>query len=181
MARTSYRLNDSFISLDEAKKLGWAKLRDGSPTALYLRILDQRTKMKGKKRRKEMVHSSFGEYSGISSPFKLDRRSGYKTIWQVLAEKSNSLVPWSIIQGEVNERLSTEEKSKSWYFDNYIINDFEYDAKSNCIMISRHPYNVRIERLSQRVLIGDEGATLLTNVSFAREFKKRGRKSLNIV
>jgi hypothetical protein len=185
----SYRLGSSFISKERAIQMGWAKKSDGSPTAKYAKVLEARENMKGKKRRKQRESADlahvFGTHAGIESPFNLERRSGYKTIWQILAESVGELVPFDILQTAVNERLATEEASSEWYEKKYSSQTDEsgevkqYDTHANAIVINRHPYNTRIEALQQRVVISADGVTLLTDVAEPRENRRVGRRPLS--
>jgi hypothetical protein len=180
-----------FINLEEAKNRRWASVKDGQPTKIYFHQLAKaqaRTKgevepIRPRKSAPEQTHA------GIPSPFDLRRRSGYKTIWQVLAEHANKVVSWEDLQVEVNRRLreNVDGTDKSgWYEKNFASQGEEYDTKYNAIVIARAPYNGiqsdgsvkerSIEGLKQRVIISDEGATLMTNVTEPREFKKRGRR-----
>jgi len=171
-----YRQGKTFISLEKAQTLGWAKLSDGSPTADYLKILDarERRKKKGKKPRKPRKSASlgfvYGKHAGIESPFNLERRSGYKTIWQVLAESVDKIVPWDKLQKEVNKRLSEEDASKDWYKEKYVDEGKTYDTRYNAgKVLTRHPYCSKLEALNQRVYANDKGARLATNVTTKRE------------
>ncbi len=180
-----------FISKERAIELGWAN-EDGTPTVAYEEELARRAN--GQTEVGETaddqaagspgVGSERPHHSGIPSPYDLERRSGYRVIWQVLAESHDKVVPWDVLQKEVNDRLATEEKSAEWYERNYASQTDEngdskqYDAHANAIVINRAPYNKRIEELHQRVIIASEGAMLMTNVTGPRQ-PKRKRKAGN--
>jgi hypothetical protein len=135
-------------------------------------------------------------YCNLKTPYNLDRRSGYKTIWQVLAlhaskdkdERAlNSIakderppqylfVSWKTLSREVNKMLKKEACSSAWYRANYS-ETTPYNVINNSKVIARYPYNKMIEELGQRIVIDDEyGAILITNTNgIPRVLKSHGR------
>ena len=186
-----YRDGGTMISLAEAKRRGWAKKSDGTPTAWYTNIQTAKNEAKdrlaagGKKRKKrEAIPQQF--HATIESPYDLRRkRSGYATIWMVLAETAGTLVPWDTLSIEVNQRLAQNcnDHDNDWYEKNYASQKNDdgtqkvYDVRYNAYVISRHPYDVRVEELKQRVCISEHGVTLLTNVTEPKQRKKRVAKA----
>jgi hypothetical protein len=184
-----------FMSRANAEKKRWARKSDGQPTKIYTHALAQATARKNgeevpvRSRKAPDVQ----EHAGIQSPYDLNRRSGYKTIWQVLAENANSFVSHKKLHTEVNKRLAKDPTDKTgWYEANYKSKGKKYDTVNNAVVIARAPYNgiqsdgsvkpVSIEGLSQRVVIDTEqGVMLMTEVTEPRQFKKRGRKAKNEV
>ena len=200
-----------FMKLADAIAKKWAKKETGEPTKIYFHKLAQAQAKKKGELIPKRAHKAIPEQShaGIDSPYDLRRRSGYKTIWQVLAENANTVVSWDVLQNEVNERLKAEEISVAWYeknftspheklekevdgktvkYDGKLLPSCEYDTHYNAIVIARAPYNGilpdgtikerSIEGMQQRVIISDDGATLLTEVTEPRQIKSRGRNPI---
>lgn len=179
-----------FMKLEEAKEKRWANKNDGQPTKIYLHALAKAQAEKNgavaPKRSRKAAPEQF--HAGIQSPYDLRRRSGYKMIWMVLAEKANEFVSHEYLHAEVNKRLATDPTDKNgWYEKNFASEGLEYDTYKNSIVIGRAPYNgvqsdgtvkdISIEGLQQRVVLDSvEGVMLMTEVAEPRNFKKRGRK-----
>ena len=121
----------------------------------------------------------------IKCPYDMDRRSGYKVIWQVLAEKHDQVVSNEELHKEVNKRLAEDPESAEWYREKYssILDDLgmpsEYPVVKNAAdVMTRHPYNgvkktasgeyivnpISIEGLGQRIVAGANGVMLKTKV-----------------
>jgi hypothetical protein len=135
--------------------------------------------------------------SVIKSPYDLNRRSGYKTIWQVLAERHDTVVTNEELHAEVNKRLATESDSSEWYASKYssLKDDLghakEYPAVKNATdVMTRAPYNgvskvedkividpVSLEGLGQRIIAGKSGVMLSTSNDSEYVFNKRSKKS----
>jgi len=178
-----------FMKLEDAVEKRWASKADGQPTKIYLQKLAKlQAEKKGEvvpvRPRKAAPEQ---EYAGLPSPYDLRRRSGYKTIWQVLADNVGKEVSFDDLQAEVNKRLAEDPCDKNgWYEKNFASKGEEYDSHYNVNVIARAPYNGiqsdgsvkerSIEGYNQRVVISETGATLLTNVTEPRPFKNRGRK-----
>ena len=132
----------------------------------------------------------------IKSPYDLERRSGYKTIWQVLAEKHNQVVSNEELHAEVNKRLAEDPESAEWYADKYSSQEDdlghakEYPAVKNATdVMTRAPYNgvsknadgeiviapVSLEGLKQRIIVGKTGVMLKTDVDTPYVFNKRAK------
>ena len=168
--------NGDVITLDEAKKLRWAHKETGEITKIYQLRLEKRQAIAAglpvPVRFKTPAPKQ--SHNGIESPYDLRRRSGYATIWQVLAENVNNPVDAAFLQTEVNLRLRAN-------YPEYMEKNYptsEYDTFSNSIVMNRAPFNAEIEALQQRVTVDTEKktVTLNTNVTTPRELKKRGRK-----
>lgn len=135
-------------------------------------------------------------FADLKSPYDLNRRSGYASIWKKLAEnasagndkkalnalKENERIPkecfvsWKKLSNAVNKDLSSN--SADWYKKEYTDNGKVYDVNYNAKVIARHPYNVRIEELGQRVIVDPEfGAMLISDTKGTpRILKRKGRK-----
>lgn len=165
------------ISKEEAEKRRWAHKADGTPTKIYLHRLEVRKAIRNgeepPKRPKKKYEPGSQTYAGIPSPYNLNRRSGYRTIWQVFAENANEFVSVEDLHAEVNRRLA--EEAPEWYGDHYS-DENPYDVEANAYVMTRKPYNAKIEAMKQRVVQEDEGFKLMTNVTTPRVLKKRGRK-----
>ena len=201
--RVSYRGdNGQMVSLDVAKQRRWARKEDGQPTKIYQHRMAIRAAVKAGTPVPVRTKTPAPEqdYAGLSSPFDLRRRSGYGTIWTVLAENKDTFMDIDKLSTEVNARL--ESKWQEWYTGKGYSKENPYDTLSNVIVMNRAPYNGvksnkvtdpdtgevtketyveprSIEGLNQRVIISEDKskAMLATNVTESRSFKKRGRKS----
>jgi len=165
------------ISKEVAKQKRWAHKEDGTPTKIYLHRLAVRDAIKAgqepPKRPKKSYEAGSQSHADVPSPYDLNRRSGYRTIWQVLAEKANEFVSIEDLHAEVNRRLA--EEAPEWYGERY--SDAEpYDVEANAYVMTRAPYNAKIEAMAQRVVQEAEGFKLMTDVTTPRVLKKRGRK-----
>jgi len=166
------------ISLDAAKACRWARVEDGQPTKIYELRLAKRAAIKAGEevpiREKATYAAGSQSHAEVPSPYDLNRRSGYRVIWQVLAEHVNEAVSREFLETEVRERLQAE--APEWYNARY--SEVPYDVWANTIVINRAPYNEKIEAMRQRVSINDANTevTLMTDVTEARVAKKRGRK-----
>jgi len=168
--------NGKMISKEEAIKCRWAHKVDGTPTKIYLHRLACRKAAKNGEpipvRPKKTYEPGSQTHAGIQSPYDLQRRSGYRAIWQVLAERANQPVPISELTVEVNSRLVVE--APEWYNERY--GEIPYDVETNAYVMTRAPYNVKIEAMGQRVVQEGDYFMLMTNVTEPRVLKKVGRK-----
>jgi hypothetical protein len=182
-AKSNFRFREAgkMISKDRAIELGYAYKKTGEPTKRYLHLLACREAKKNGTpapvRQKKTYEGGSQSHAGIASPFDLTRRSGYRVIWQVLAEHPNETVSAETLQKEVNRRLL--ETDPDWYKTRYSKKS-PYDALSNAYVINRSPYNVPIEALKQRVVKSEGGYMLMTEVTTPRAFAKRGRKAKEV-
>jgi len=170
--------NGKMISKDEAIQRRWAHKEDGTPTKIYLHRLAVREAEKNGLERpirpKKSYVAGSQEHNGVASPYDLNRRSGYGTIWQVLAEHVGEVVPSVTLNAEVNQRLA--ETAPEWYAKKgYDVTP--YDAVTNAYVMTRRPYNETIEAMQQRVTQEGDGFKLAINVTEPRELKKRGPKA----
>jgi len=173
-----YRVEGKMITLDEAKKQRLAYKDTGLPTKIsILRAQKKEAKEAGTDiplRSKKTYEAGSQSHNDVPSPYDLNRRSGYRTIWQILAENANQFVSVEDLQAEVNKRLK-EEDAGDWYERRY--SETPYDAETNAYVMTRAPYNVKIEAMAQRVVKEDEGFMLMTEVAEPRTLKKKGRKA----
>lgn len=169
--------NGKMISREKAIAKRWAHKADGTPTKIYLLQLAKREAVKNgeepPKRQKKTYEAGSQTHADVPSPYDLNRRSGYRTIWQVLAEHANEFVSVEDLHTEVNSRLAAE--APEWYGERYS-DENPYDVEANAYVMTRAPYNAKIEAMDQRVVQEDEGFKLMTNVTTPRVLKKRGRK-----
>jgi hypothetical protein len=137
--------------------------------------------------RKSVVAQEYTAIDGtvLKSPYKLDRRSGYRIIWQVLAERHDQIVSNDYLHDEVNKRLAEDPATAKWYVDTYssktdaLGQAKDYPVITNAATVmTRHPYNgvtrlandqmkvdpVSLEGLKQRIIAGSRGVMLKTNV-----------------
>jgi len=164
------------ISKDVAMTHRWAHKEDGTPTKIYLHRLAVREAMKNgtevPKRPKKTYEPGSQSHADVPSPYDLNRRSGYRTIFQVLAENVGNVVPTTELHDEVNSRLQAE--APEWYGARY--SETPYDVEANAYVMTRAPYNVKIEAMGQRVSQVDNGFVLNVDVTEPRVYRKRGRK-----
>lgn len=177
---TNFRYRDEngkMISKEIAIQKRWAHKEDGSPTKIYLHRQTVREALKNglpvPKRAKKTYEPGSQTHNGIASPYDLNRRSGYGVIWQVLAENVGQIVAFDVLTEEVNKRL--KEVAPEWYTTRYS-NENPYDVIANAYVMTRAPYNVKIEAMQQRVTQDDGGFKLSIDVAEPRQLKKRGRK-----
>lgn len=168
--------NGKMISKDEAIKRRWAHKEDGNPTKIYLHRMAIREAEKNGDprpiREKKSYEAGSQSHNDIPSPYDLERRSGYRVIWQVLAENVNEFVTSEDLHAEVNRRLSQE--APEWYQDRYM--DEPYNVEQNANVMTRAPYNKVLESMQQRVVNENNSFKLMINVTEPRQLKKRGRK-----
>ena len=168
--------NGKMISKEVAKTHRWAAKETGLPTLIYKHRLVVREAVKNGTtvpvRAKKTYEAGSQAHAEIASPYDLARRSGYRTIWQVLAENANEFVTIEALTAEVNDRLQKE--SPKWYNGRYA--DVAYDVEANAYVMTRAPYNDKIEAMAQRVTQEADGFMLMTEVATPRVLKKRGRK-----
>lgn len=169
--------NGKMISKEVAIENRWARKEDGAPTKIYQHRLVVREALKAglpvPKRAKKSYVAGSQSHNDIPSPFDLLRRSGYGVIWQVLAENVGMFVTPEVLTVEVNTRL--KEQAGEWYASRYS-DAVPYDVVANAYVMTRAPYNAKIEAMAQRVVQDDGGFMLMVNVTEARQLKKRGRK-----
>gem|GEM_PF-4892840 len=179
-AKTSFRYRDEngkMVTKEVAIEKRWAHKEDGTPTKIYLHRLEVREAIKNGLpipiRPKKRYEAGSESHNGIASPFALSRRSGYGVIWQVLAEKVGEVVPTSYLTAEVNRRL--QENAPEWYSEHYS-EENPYNVEANAYVMTRAPYNRKIEAMQQRVIFENNGFKLMVNVTEPRVLRKRGRK-----
>jgi hypothetical protein len=148
-----------------------------------------------RKQKKAQVYEA-NDGTLIPSPYDLERRSGYKVIWQVLAERHDEVVSNEELHAEVNKRLSSDPESAEWYHDKYssrldeLGQPEEYPVIINAATVmTRPPYNgvnkknhsiinpISLEGLNQRIIAGTRGIMLKTNVQ-DRYISKTAKKAL---
>jgi len=104
--------------------------------------------------------TDYGTYKGLQSPYGQKRRSGYRFIWQVLAENPDTIIPWDKLQKEAVARFKAE-------FPEYIAKnygpDHEYDVRTQVGVMDRSPYNAPVEKVGQRVIRNIHGAMLVSD------------------
>ena len=169
--------NGKMISKEVAIENRWARKEDGAPTKIYQHRLVVREALKAglpaPKRAKKSYVAGSQSHNDIPSPFDLMRRSGYGVIWQVLAENVGMFVTPEVLTVEVNARR--KEQASEWYASRYS-DAVPYDVVANAYVMTRAPYNAKIEAMAQRVIQDEGGFKLLVDVTEARQLKKRGRK-----
>lgn len=169
--------NGKMISLEEAKKRRLAYKDTGLPTKIYqLRMEKKEAEKNGEDvpiRSKKTYEAGSQTHNDVPSPYDLNRRSGYGIIWKVLAEHVNEFVDTETLIKEVNDRFQSQ--FPEWYNSRYS-DENPYDVEQNAYVMTRAPYNAKIEAMGQRVIKEDEGFKLMTNVTEPRKLKKRGRK-----
>lgn len=177
---TNFRYRDEngkMVSKEVAIQKRWAHKEDGSPTKIYLHRQVVREALKNglpaPKRAKKSYEAGSQSHNGVASPYDLNRRSGYGVIWQVLAENVGQFVPADTLTAEVNKRL--REGAPEWY-DGHYSDENPYDVVANAYVMTRAPYNAKIEAMHQRVTQEAEGFKLSVDVTEPRQLKKRGRK-----
>ena len=168
--------NGKMISKEAAIEKRWAYKGDGSPTKIYQHRLAIREAEKNGTERpvreKKTYDPGSQSHANVPSPYDLKRRSGYRVIWQVLAENVGDFVGIKDLTTTVIARLKVE--APDWYERRY--SETPYDVETNAYVMTRAPYNAHIEAMSQRVVKEDEGFKLMTDVTEPRQLKKRGRK-----
>jgi len=168
--------NGKMISKEVAKTHRWAHKETGLPTKIYEHRLAVREAIKNGTpvpvRAKKTYEAGSQSHADVPSPYDLNRRSGYRTIFQVLAENVGEVVPTAELHAEVNARLQAE--APEWYNGRY--SETPYDVEANAYVMTRAPYNAKIEAMNQRVSQTDEGFVLNVDVTTPRVLKKRGRK-----
>lgn len=180
-----------FIDVETATAKRWAHKEDGTPTKIYFHALAQAQAVKRGEPKPIRARKAAPEqdYMGVKSPFDLRRRSGNKTIWQVLVENVNQFVSVDYLNFEVNDRMRNDESDKTgWYDRKFVQTGEKYDALQTAIVLSRAPYNgvnvktgevdpCSLEGMQQRIVVDEKlGVMLQTNVTEPRQLKKRGRK-----
>ena len=132
----------------------------------------------------------------IPSPYDLERRSGYKIIWQVLAERHDEVISNEELHAEVKKRLASDPESAEWYHEKYSSHldelgmPEEYPVIINAATVmTRPPYNgvnkknhsiinpISLEGLNQRIIAGTRGIMLKTNVQ-DRYISKTAKKAM---
>jgi hypothetical protein len=179
--RPTYRdnvLKGKLITLDEAKKRRWARKSDGQPTKLWeLRVAKMKAEQAGEPEpiRTWNAKNPDQEFNGLKSPYDLNRRSGQRLIWQVLAENLGNVLTREQLQDEVVAKYKAEFPE---YYAKKYTDEAPFDTWTTAVVMNRAPFNAKIEALQQRVEVDTvkETITLLTDVSEPRQPKKRGRR-----